>query len=194
MTLTLCGRIGILWFVARAWPLTLVCAHRQTSDDKQENVFENLVQWYIYWFAVPMYAFDATWSQARHHTHRATRASLSFAGQRHYVVSVLGVFHVICFVCQFGFANALLFYSASVLNQTLVVNELTRVFYDTAHYDIGKCVFFMVIINVVNFAAQLLGKPSLVQCCDCWCSGPTWFQGIGYHNTELACNPQIIAV
>ena len=34
---------------------------------------------------VPMYAFDATWSQARHHTHRATRASLSFAGQRHYV-------------------------------------------------------------------------------------------------------------
>ena len=74
-----------------------------------------------------MYAFDATWSQARHHTHRATRASLSFAGQRHYVVSVLGVFHVICFVCQFGFANALLFYSASVMNQTLVVNELTRV-------------------------------------------------------------------
>ena len=29
MTLTLCGRIGILWFVARAWPLTMVCAYRQ---------------------------------------------------------------------------------------------------------------------------------------------------------------------
>ena len=106
-----------------------------------------------------MYAFDATWSQARHHTHRATRASLSFARQRHYVVSVLGVFHVICFVCQFGFANALSFYSASVTNQTLVVNDLTPVFYDTAHYDIGKCFIFMVIINVVNFAAQLFGKP-----------------------------------
>ena len=45
------------------------------------------------------------------------------------------------------------------MNQTLVVNDLTPVFYDTAHYDIGKCFIFMVIINVVNFAAQLLGKP-----------------------------------
>ena len=44
------------------------------------------------------------------------------------------------------------------MNQTFVVNELTRVFYDTTHY-IGKCFIFMVIINVVNFAAQLLGKP-----------------------------------
>ena len=161
MTLTLCGRIGILWFVARAWPLTMVCAYRQGTVmiSKSVCVWEPGTVIYIYWFAVPMYAFDATWSQARHHTHRATRASLSFAGQRHYVVSVLGVFHVICFVCQFGFANALLFYSASVMNQTLVVNELTRVFYDTAHYDIGKCFIFTVIINVVNFAAQLLGKP-----------------------------------
>ena len=53
------------------------------------------------------------------------------------------------------------------MNQTLVVNELTRVFYNTAHYDIGKCVIFMVIINKLNFAAQLSGKPSLVSSCDC---------------------------
>ena len=69
-------------------------------------------------------------------THRATRATLSFAGQRHYVVSVLGVFHVTGFICLFGFANALLLYSESVMNQTLVVNELTRVSYDSAYYDI----------------------------------------------------------
>ena len=50
-------------------------------------------------------------------------------------------------------------HAVSVMNQTLGVNELTRAFYDTAHYNIGKCVVFMVIINVVNFAAQLLGKP-----------------------------------
>ena len=114
-----------------------------------------------------MYAFDTTWSQARHHTHRATRANLSSAGHRHYVISLLGVFHVICFVCQLGFANALLFCLAGVMNQTLVVNELTWVFYDTVHYDIGKCAIFIVIINILNFAAQLSGKPSLVPCCDC---------------------------
>ena len=154
MTLTLCGRIGILWFVARVWPLTLVCAYRQGTVMISKSVCVWEPGTVIYILVCSMYAFDATWSQARHHTRRADRASLYFAGQRHYVVSVLGVFHVVCFVCQFGFANALLFSSASVMNQTLVVNELTRVFYDAAHYDIGKCFVLMVIITILHFAVH----------------------------------------
>ena len=100
----------------------------------------------------------------------------------------IGVFHVTCFVCQLGFANALLLYSESVMNQTLVVNWLTLVFYNTAYYNIWTVLSWLQPLMYWTLSDSLLGKPSLVPCCNCWCSGPTWFRGIGCHNTELACH------
>ena len=74
-------------------------------------------------------------------------------------------------------------------------SDLDREWVNTSVLQYGvlrhlKCFILAVAINVVSFAAQLIGwAVILILCCDCWCLGPTWFQAIGCHNTGLALWP-----
>ena len=69
------------------------------------------------------------------------------------------------------------------------------IFSDTVNYDIWTVLSLLLTSMYWTSSHNLLAKPSLIPCCDCWCLGPTWFHGIGCHNTELGWGePQITAV
>ena len=142
MTLTLYGRIGILWFVARAWPLTMVCAYRQGTVmiSKSVCVWEPGTVIYIYICILVCSTYVCLW---RHVVSGSTPHPPCHQGQ-----SVLRRTKALCRKCIRRFSCYLLclpvwvfkcvitIYSENVMNQTLVVNELTRVFYDSAYYEV----------------------------------------------------------
>ena len=148
MTLIIYGRIGILWFVARAWPLTMVCAYRQGNVMIRKSVCVWEPGTVIYILVCSTYV--CLW---RHMVSGSTPHPPCHQGQ-----SVLRRTKALCRKCIWVWVcKCIIVLFSECYESAFVVNELTRVFYDTAHYDIRKCFIFMVIIDILNFAAQLIG-------------------------------------
>ena len=166
MTLILCARIGILEFTARAWPLTMVCAYRQSTVRISNSlcVWEPGIVIGKHMYCKPIYIYILVWSTYVCLWHHVV-SGLTLHPPCHQGQSVLRRRKALCGKCIRRISCYLFCLPVCVCKCVITIvrecyeSNFGGQWFNTDFLRFGvlrhlKCFVFMVIINAGNFAAS----------------------------------------